>query len=1059
MNDTQGFGFDVFSSWKVLPIRQIAPAAGGPRGVRGGARPSAINIYVRYEDRTPVSISKIRSIDVTGVGAVPITAPQPFIAQNVLPGLVTITVRVRDFEPQERELQVRGNQTFNVPFTFTRKESERAEIVERKKRTRFKNAFQGELIKRRADLDKMGPETRKEFEKKLADEIYDKIYTKEEKELITKQREEGKKKHEEEKELIKKGKKEKFEKSPYNFLFRGKVSAHVMKVLGIVALIGIGALVSGMFGSYWFMIAFMGWAAMTMVPNPEEEEDFHISDNEKKLLASVGKNDPSAVATTAVMLWTLGKKTLKHPRVGFGFVRAIFKLTAISFAIYGIYSSDVIPFKAIVLLIACFAAYYSLKITYKRNMPHHFLESVLRFGFLGCWMIPYIFFEYFQSSVLGLIAIAFLAIPPIQESEKPSEVETSSFLDIFLRFVVFGGLMLIVLAGSGVFPWMSNIFGAFNLTWGLTGMLKNTFIYFWVISLIAGLFASNETRPAMGFIMLLASTVIFGLGPGQQEVGTALFGQWYPTIQNFMSAVGKPFGDLFGTLGSTFGSTWMLLTNPIGYAQQIQNGTYVKDPATGIAGAFGIELDNIQATAIYNDQPYLLMMSVKNKGAYDAKNVKVMIQPNARWKIGVPAPTTESTTYGSYWTSVIPVVGAVQTGRTLVNRAFYEKKESVKMLEFGFETKPDSNQYCAGAASSDVKTAAIVEGIEACGYPVGDMQKLDVQQAAFSSKGINCSTIVNYKLMTKDKAKVLPFNIQLNYDYEIDSTFDIQFMSSNEWQRLAQLEQLAQPRKAASTFKNAPVRLNIDTLEQPIREGVTYHIAFNLLSAQPDSDISNVKTVVRYPEAMGEASCMAEGGAIKPSLSADGKSYEIKKDWDKGPYVMFCTFSGGYKGGKDKKSMSKPTESFTITAHADYTFSKYQSYDTRIQFGGEPCCDDPQNTGSGPFPCPLGISAQKCGTEGKDKNKCVTGGSGTSDISAKISQLEQQMSQIESQFADKLVEKIDAYNALLVEVTKLEQQYKDDQAVLSKINSLKAAINKAISDAKSICQQRGITCP
>lgn len=919
------------------------------------------------------------------------TPSQPFVFQDVPPGLKTVRVEVSDFDPVERDIDVRQNQDIPLVFTFTRKESERMRerVEEKMKREgppathdtriatgrriahllpgekgarigKFRKKFEeeGNKILARTDISK---EVKRKLLRDLHDELKEKEFTKEERDWMDKERKERQGKREKTAKYIGEEKRKKYEKAPYNYLFRGKVSEHVMKVIGTVAIIGLGVLLSAMFGSTLFMWAFIAWGAMVMVPNPDEEKEFKLSGADmQRFLKRSGGGAVSQIANIGIMASILVSNR-RHPRVGFGLLRTLFKLTAIGFGIYGIYASELIPFKPLVLLIACFITYYSLKITYKPNMPHHFLESVLRFGFLGAWMIPWIFFEYFQSSVLALIALAFLAIPPIAETEKASEADTSSVLDMTLR-IGFGVIMILVLIGSGSLPFgISAALPGFKLTWGLTGALKDAFLYFWFISLIAGGFSSTQTRPAMGFIMIIASTVIFGLGPGQQEVGTALFGQWYPVVQNFMSAVGQPFGELFGTLGSTFGSTWMMLTNPIGYAQQIMNGTYVRDPATGIAGAFGIELESIHATNIYNEQPFLLMMTLKNKGAYDAKKVSVIVQPNARYETGVPAPREETSSDWTAW-DLIPGVGAAELGAGMVHRSFIDKKETISMEEFGFKTQEGQN--------CDIN----VVGIPACEYKTGDMPKLDVEQAAFSSTGIMCQPIVKYALMTKEKAKVLPFNIQLSYDYRIDSTMGMEFMSNSEWDRLAQQGLLVNQAKKASQFKNAPVRLNIDTLEQPIREGVAYHLAFNLISAQPNSQISSVDVEIRYPVALDpdcKASCRTSKVAepFTPNNS-DGKNCVIERSWE-APYVMFCSFPGFHGAGsgavEDKggsaSAMTKPTESFAVTANATYTFNRFQSYDTRIQFGGEPCCDaDANNIGN--FPCPL--SAQSC-----ENNKCV----------------------------------------------------------------------------------------
>ena len=70
------------------------------------------------------------------------------------------------------------------------------------------------------------------------------------------------------------------------------------------------------------------------------------------------------------------------------------------------------------------------------------------------------------------MATAFFAVPPTPVKEKEGE---TTIRGEYMRWV-FAALMGIALLGSGVFG-QEAIFGM--PTWGLTGALKSTFLYFW----------------------------------------------------------------------------------------------------------------------------------------------------------------------------------------------------------------------------------------------------------------------------------------------------------------------------------------------------------------------------------------------------------------------------------------------------------------------------------------------------------------------------------------------------------------------------------------------------
>nr|NIO22951.1 hypothetical protein [Candidatus Aenigmarchaeota archaeon]NIP40997.1 hypothetical protein [Candidatus Aenigmarchaeota archaeon]NIQ17356.1 hypothetical protein [Candidatus Aenigmarchaeota archaeon]NIS73318.1 hypothetical protein [Candidatus Aenigmarchaeota archaeon] len=156
--------------------------------------------------------------------------------------------------------------------------------------------------------------------------------------------------------------------------------------------------------------------------------------------------------------------------------------------------------------------------------------------------------------------------------------------------------------------------------------------------------------------------------------------------------------------------------------------------------------------------------------------------------------------------------------------------------ELGFEEK--EHYSCSG---------------DICYQRIKEMPKSDIKQLIFESKGITCDGVKAYDL----REKFIPFNGTVRYDYEIDSQLQIEVISTNEWNRLARENRLQTQAKKPSTFSNAPVKLNVDTLEQPFKEGIGFHIALQLIPAnEKDSKIEEPVTVTMdVPKDFGQSVC------------------------------------------------------------------------------------------------------------------------------------------------------------------------------------------------------------
>jgi hypothetical protein len=253
----------------------------------------------------------------------------------------------------------------------------------------------------------------------------------------------------------------------------------------------------------------------------------------------------------------------------------------------------------------------------------------LMFKSLFGLFIAFEFFWIFNSSFLAIVAAAFLFFIPIKEDL----MMVNSFV-----FAVLMGIAVFMAFNSPGTSGLGLDFGAnpWDPTEWDTGVL--VFLGVWAISFLAGLFADSESRQFIGVMMILVTFVLFAVGPGTQEVGTAFFGDWWPRVYTFGSQVLGPFASVMEALENIFGPAFEMLINPMGFAQKIMSGDFTRDPTTGLTGAFGVELESITSTPIYPYQPFTVVMNIKNKGAFEAENVKAYLE------IGDKAPREEPIT-------------------------------------------------------------------------------------------------------------------------------------------------------------------------------------------------------------------------------------------------------------------------------------------------------------------------------------------------------------------------------------------------------------------------------
>ncbi len=569
---------------------------------------------------------------------------------------------------------------------------------------------------------------------------------------------------------------------------------------------------------------------------------------------------------------------------GLASLKVILKVAAIVLIGLGLYQSAV-PMAGVVYMIFVFASYYSLPITYDVENPEEFLGSIFRFllGFFVPFSLMGMFGE--GSGILFWISLAFLLVFPVAKTKSEAKALNmavtagESHREMFDK-LIFILIMVVVLL---VFMGWLNI-GAFP---GFEGTSNTVFWACWGVGLFAGILSPAEVRPYTGMIVIAIVFLLFTAGPGQQAVGSAFLGQWWPAFHNAVSTVTSPFGEIFGTLQDTFGSTFLLMTNPVGYANQIMEGGYEKNP-TGKTGAYGVELDSVKIPVLYPGTPAMATFNVKNVGPVDGKDVRVFLEVPIKFK---------------------DVVNLTDSDGTRLNAYTEDDEYASYIIPYGDEEAFDMDL-------NDVRPFFFMMNSEC----IIVMQR----------KGDR-----DYQYETRDL--YIPFRVRVEYNYMVNSWIPLEVISGEEWERQT-TEGRFDPVKVISHISTSPAKLSLGTFDQPIVENRPLYIGFNLSSAEGDDsaivwDWKNPRTnsdeyttiTLGVPD---DFSAAFEPGKCIPfdpaRSSGDTYVWEYDNELYRGKSV-FCTDNKGV-------NIDTPSATFFINASATFRFTSWEEVETRFAF-------------------------------------------------------------------------------------------------------------------------------
>ncbi|MCD6591321.1 MAG: hypothetical protein J7K72_05105 [Candidatus Aenigmarchaeota archaeon] len=638
------------------------------------------------------------------------------------------------------------------------------------------------------------------------------------------------------------------------------------KVKGIfffLVLIILGITISALLGNTGFLLGFLFWAFREILPEPEKIE---IVEN-----------------PTIFFFGSLFATHENRTNTGLAFLRSVLKLAALISFIFGLYSAS-FPLSNLLLLLLAFGMYFTLPISFDPTKPDEFIESAVRV-LLAVFIAVFIFglkqgTGIFQAPQLGWLTLAFFFVFPVA-TEKNNVIRalgkiaspTAESYEMIDK-LIFIAIMLLFAIVYG----FSFVGGFFKGTAGIV------FGAVWILGLVAGLTTPAETRPWMGVLILTIGFVIFGMGVGQQSVGVAIFGQWWPTIHNSVAEVIKPIGDLFFQFQKTFGQTWLLFTNPMGFAQQITEGKHIGDEISP-AGAYGLEIRKISIPSVYVDEDFMIEIELENKGMYDAELQSVKL------------------------VTTFPLINFKFQDKEL---SLTESDDPILKKELFHVASAESPVYIYSLPiekKTIIKRQDIVPlfifGIVSC----EDIKKSEWRDFFGGHK----HTV---------KEKYIPMLFLIEYNYKSESSLSIDFISKDEWDRLSKENKLTR-KQVQSVLSTSPANLNLGTMDQPLREDFPFFIGFNLTSAEgPRSRIRNPNVRIEIPHDLTRAKniqCTNLKGTRQPFSTGRTEIFLGSQG--------FCRFQG-----MPDVLKGVPKKTYIINASAEYTFVRWERKDTLFNF-------------------------------------------------------------------------------------------------------------------------------
>jgi len=422
----------------------------------------------------------------------------------------------------------------------------------------------------------------------------------------------------------------------------------------------------------------------------------------------------------------------------------------------------------------------------------------------------------------------------------------------------------------------------------------------WFLALVTGLFTTPEARPYVGSLVLIMAIFVFSF-QYTGVVGTALFGNWWPTIEHGISIIAQPLGDAYSTVQNQMRCLQILMTNPALYSTTPGCGAPMpQTEAVGSVSAVQIEdLDAINGVTgennIYADAPLIGTFTIRNAGDFVASNMWVKNET-----IQLKDPTKVSAAHP-------------EQGYTPINDPNEGWGNNICKFESCTGTNPDVDGTCSwppageeGGIYKDYKSLVTFK----CGSPGtdGDIGKWEYKYTCVDEKGNTLKECVdNCDSGTKLYCHAgwfvsIPF--KYGFTYSVNASAPVVVMNASVFQKKLLAKEISLEEKETK-YTGGPVEIAIWTQKQPLRSGETSYGRLMIINrgdgkvknlqgtikfVNPNIKIRELKPISTYGGQITCASIETKSESptfpiVKEETSFSFKADELEKD-----KINYCTF-------------------------------------------------------------------------------------------------------------------------------------------------------------------------
>lgn len=445
---------------------------------------------------------------------------------------------------------------------------------------------------------------------------------------------------------------------------------------------------------------------------------------------------------------------------------------------------------SIISLIICFIGYFSLPSSYKENRKYTQAQAVLRLvvgGVLAVFLgISLSYGGNYYGWAFAPLGFAFFFIFPKKKTRLGEEAEAIAIPDKLMF------LVLMIASAVGIFTWLS-----------LAGDMALIVGVIWIISLIAGLSTSRESRPGVGVLMISVSVLAYSFA-FSGTVGTAMFGAWWPTIEQSSKIVTEPLGTAWLQASRGMEESWLMISCPSCYYEKKIQEAQRSSTLTSGGSVLAIEVNKMEFLSPEVDlqQPLAAYAELENRGEFTARNVQI--------NLTLPQKKDE-TGRGK----LVPVEGVSRKfescsgGEKGKDSCFWGKASypgDVKLVSFKYadDKKWDDLGKCRCLGNDGKKKGDIgCNATETCGkkYPtICDESKT------------SCTKDYEYG------GKFLTFGFDYSFNYNVNVSLVLDVMDKDLLEKkLINKEITLKNEKSQRT--GGPVETSIYTERQPVRNG------------------------------------------------------------------------------------------------------------------------------------------------------------------------------------------------------------------------------------------------